>query len=274
MTGPQYARLALETNLAIADRIGETGILATQGVHVRLDDDWQGSGVWRTTRFQGDPPPESRFGPLAPPASGYASTTDLAGVSTAAIADTPVEHEASERGWRVALRLVDTFHTDIPICADALAMLPPDATTVLLELRWGPGNESTRRMRPLDRERRLIRQVPYPLDAFAGAYVSYTVARNGILVTARLTPLAVPIRVEGQLLRYEYSEPVFNGSPALQQWTRGASAAAGRCWTRSTRCSGGRGRETAEGGRALRAEEAVLPPSSVPAPRPRSRFPL
>ena len=77
LNGPGYAGLVLETNLAIASAIGEAG--AINGAYVRLDDDYQGGGVWRALIADGEPPPEAVWHPLIPLGLGYASTiADLA----------------------------------------------------------------------------------------------------------------------------------------------------------------------------------------------------
>ena len=104
LAGPGYARLVLEVNLAVADRIGEQGLLSGSNVHVRLDDEWQGGGTWRAVRYEEAPPPEARFGPLVPLGIGYAEASGEAGVdSTPEPTPEPVA-ERSERSWRVPLR--------------------------------------------------------------------------------------------------------------------------------------------------------------------------
>ena len=140
LAGPSYARLVLEVDHAIAQRIGEDGHGSEPNVHVRLDDEWQGGGVWRTVRYEGEPPAEVRFGPLVPLGLGFAEDA-AKGTSAApptAVAPEPEEVvERTERGWRVPLSLVDLYHRDLPLHQDALAMLPSDAAEVIVELNDG-----------------------------------------------------------------------------------------------------------------------------------------
>jgi hypothetical protein len=256
LLGPGYARLVMEANLAVADRIGETGILGTTGVHVRLDDEWEGSGIWRASRFVGDPPPESRFGPLVPLGLGFASSSGVDSAEVAASPESPLEIQRTDRGWRVALRLIDTHHTDLPLDAEALSMLPADAETVLLELNSGDGNPQ-RRSKPLDRARRLIRQVQYPIDIYPGVYVQCSVGWGGRLVTAKLTPLAVPAQIDDQVLLYEFDEAIYRREIGLAPLDLKTVRRAKTLIDQINDVFRRRGRTTADGGRALRADEVV-----------------
>jgi hypothetical protein len=256
LLGPGYARLVMEANLAIADRIGETGILGTSGVHVRLDDEWEGSGIWRASRFTGDPPPESRFSPLVALGLGFAATSGAAGAEVAAAPETPLEIQRTDRGWRVVLRLIDTHHTDLPLDETALSMLPADVESVLLELNSGDGSPK-RRNRPLDRARRLIRQVPYPIDIYPGVYVQCTVGMGGRLVTARLTRLAVAQRIDDQWLFYEFDEALYRREIGLAPLDLKTIRRAKTLIDQINEVFRRRGRTTDDGGRALRADEVV-----------------
>lgn len=261
LAGPGYARLVLEVNLAIADRIGGKGIQTERGCHVRLDDDWQGGGVWRTVCFEGDPPAESRFGPLVPLGLGYAQSAGL--TAPPAPQPEPETPERTQRGWRIALRAVDLDYRDLPICPEALAMLPADTTEVLVELSDGT-SEPIRRRRPLDRDRRFVKQMLYPGTFVPGTYVSYVVGLDGRLLTVRATPLPVPVALEGRRIQYEFDERVFRRDvglapldPAVFRGTRSLTEQISEVFRR-------RGRPTADGGRALRSDEiisALLGPS-------------
>jgi hypothetical protein len=156
----------------------------------------------------------------------------------------------------VALRLIDTHHTDLPLDATALAMLPADAESVLLELNSDDGNPQ-RRNRHLDRARRLIRQVPYPIDIYPGVYVQCTVGMGGRLVTARLTRLAVPQRIDDQWLIYEFDEALYRREIGLAPLDLKTVRRAKTLIDQINDVFRRRGRTTDDGGRALRADEVV-----------------
>ena len=266
LAGPGYARLVLEVNLAVAARIGDQGLLSDSNVHVRLDDEWQGGGTWRAVRFEDAPPPEARFGPLFPLGMGYAEASGEAGVDTTLVPTPQPVAERSERSWRVPLRLIDLHHLDLPLDPAALAMLQPDAAEVLVE--FSDGTPGRRRMRPIDRARHLVRAMPYPVSLVPGTYVTYTLGFGGVLLTAKATPLAVPLEIEGRPVRFEFNEAILRREIGL---TPIDSRSLGRSRTLTDQINEvfrRRGRPTADGGRALRAEEvvaALLGPESTPA---------
>jgi hypothetical protein len=266
LAGPGLARLVLEVNLAVADRIGEQGLLHGSNVHVRLDDEWQAGGTWRAVRYEDAPPPEARFGPLVPLGMGYAEASGEAGLDTTLEPGPEPVAERSERSWRVPLRLIDLHHLDLPLDPAALAMLPPDACEVLVE--FSDGTPGRRRPRPLDRARRLVRQMPYPVSLVPGTYLTYTLGFGGLLLTTKVTPLAVPIEIEGRSVRFEFNEALLRREIGLAPID---SRSLGRSRTLTDQINEvfrRRGRPTTDGGRALRAEEvvaALLGPESTSA---------
>jgi hypothetical protein len=268
LTGPSYARLVLEANLAIADQLGADGLIADEHLHVRLDDDWQGGGIWRAVRYEGVPPLEARFGPLVPLGLGYAETSGeegLAGITLAGVPPEPAER--TDRAWRVPLRLIDLHYRDLPLDAEAVARLKPDATEVIVEISDGE-NPPRRKPRPLDRQRRVIHGMLWPVTFTPGTIVSYSVGLGGVLVSVRATPLPVPEERDGRTLRYEYNERVYLRDCRLLPLD---SATLGRDRSLTDQINvvfRRRGRPTADGGRALRTEEivaAILGPDYTPA---------
>lgn len=267
LAGPSYARLVLEANLTIARRLGEHGPGAGPGVHVRLDDEREGGGTWRTVRYDGDPPPEARFGPLMPLGLGFveAELASARGASWASNGDgeaaarpepAPEPAERDERGWRVPLRLIDLDHGDLPLAPEAFAMLPAGVAELIVELNDGVA-QPIRRRRPLDRERRLVREMLYNPAFSPGTIVRYVVARGAPLLTVHAFPLPVPVEIEGRMLRWEFNERVFRQDLRLppielpkESRERSLSELIAEAFRR-------RGRPTEDRGLALRADEVV-----------------
>jgi hypothetical protein len=268
VAGTGYARLVLETNVTIANRIGDAGLI--DNVHVRLDDDDEHGGIWRATRCPDGPPPEARWHPLVPLGLGYASTAGIPVIESPfarATAEEPII-ERSEKGWTVTLRAIDLHYRDLPIPADVLAMLDSDAMSVLVEFSDGLSN-MPRRARPLDRDRRFVRQMIYPASLFPGVVLRCSLGFGGRVIHARATALPVPLEIEGRILRLEFNERVFRAEVGL---TSVQPAAADSNHTSSptdqiTNVFRRRGRLAEDGGRFLTAEElvvAILGPEFAP----------
>ncbi len=267
LAGPGYARLALEVNLAVADRIGSEGVPGGAKVHVRLDDEWQGGGVWRAVRFADAPPPEARFGPLVALGLGHAeSPAEPALPAAPAEPETDLVAERSDRWWRIPLRLIDLHYRDLPIDQAAIDMLPADITDVLVD--FNDGTPGQRRRKPLDRGRRLVRQMAYPATLVPGTIVSYNVGFGGQTLSAKVTPLAVPLEISGRRIRFEFNEAIFlreightQIDPKTMPRSRSVVDQINEVFRR-------RGRDTADGGKALRSDEvigALLGPEPDPA---------
>ncbi|MHB8891190.1 MAG: hypothetical protein ACYC65_04015 [Candidatus Limnocylindrales bacterium] len=267
LTGPAYARLVLEVNLAVTDRIGPDGLIRGSNVHVRLDDEWQGGGVWRSVRFADTPPPESRFGPLVALGLGYAESSDNTSPTNAG-----PEHQEdlvadrSDRWWRIPLRLIDLHHRDLPVDRAAIEMLPPDVTELLVD--FNDGKPGPRRRRPLDRERRLVREMPYPITLVPGVIVAYNVGFGGQVLSAKVTPLAVPVEIEGRTVRFEFNETVLRREVGLMPIDPKTMPRSRSVVDQINEVFRQRGRPTEDGGRALRSEEviaALFGPDASPA---------
>lgn len=256
LTGPAYARLVLDVNLAVADRIGPDGVVAGSNVHVRLDDEWQGGGVWRSVRFADAPPPESRFGPLVALGLGYAESSGETGPATTRPTDVEdLVAERSDRWWRIPLRLIDLHHRDLPIDRAAIEMLRADLTELLVD--FNDGKAGPRCRRPLDRERRLVRQMLYPMSLVPGTIVAYTVGFGGHVLSAKVTPLAVPVEIEGRTIRFEFNETVLRREVGLMPIDPKSMPRSRSVVDQINEVFRRRGRPTEDGGRALRSEEVI-----------------
>ena len=254
LTGPSYARLVLESNLAIADHIGTDGIVGATAI--RLDDEWQGGGVWRAVAFHDAPPPETHFAPLVALGMGYAERSGLAGISSAA-AETgePEAPERSERGWRVPLRRIDLECRDLALAPEAVAMIKAGADTILVEIDDGI-TKARRKPLPLDRERRFVRMVPYPPRFAPGTIVTYVVGYGGILLTLHAELLPVPVEIEGQTLCYRFNERIFREAARLLPLDRNALAGARTLADQIVAVLNRRGRPTPDGVTNLKVSES------------------
>ena len=264
LNGPGYARLVLETNVAIANAIGEKGMI--EDAYVRLDDDYQGGGVWRAVAVNGTPSPETVWHPLIPLGLGYASTiSDLpAPASPFEDAGDPII-EASERTWTVTLRRIDLEYGDVAIPPVLLDRLPA-GDKVIVDYNDGLGT-AWRRTKPVDRERRFVREIRFGLHTFPGVILRCSIA--GALVIVKATPLAVPKEIEGRPpLRLEYNERVFAEQSSFERLTSRSFGAARSLTSQIAEVFRARGRPTEDGGLALASTEivtAILGPGFGPA---------
>lgn len=254
LAGPSYARMVIESNLAVVDAIGDAGQGAESNVYVRLDDEWQGGGVWRTLCQDGDAPPEMRFGPLVALGMGFSEGTPTARADVAPTEPPPIER--TEKGWRVPLTLIDLHHRDLRLSPEAMAMLDPDADSVVVELNDGI-RPASRKPRPLDRERRLIKQMLYSADFLPGVVVGYSVGFGGRLVSVRAYPLGAPVEIEGKTVRHEFNERVLRQELRLTQMESPGGARQRSLTEMIADAFRRRGRPTEDGGFALRTEEVI-----------------
>ena len=177
-----------------------------------------------------------------------------------------LEAEMKSAGpWVFSARLHDpTRPRSVGIPPAALALLPPGEKVIVdfndgIDTKW-------RSQRPVDRERRLLRQVRFGLHAFPGVILRCSVA--GVLVIVKATPLPVPQAVEGRpplLLQYNNES---SRTANFERLDTGSSRAARSLTSQIAEVFRARGRATADGGRALTSSEiltAILGPMFGPA---------
>lgn len=265
LNGPGYARLVLEANAEIAERIGPRGLIDGR-VHARLDDEWQGGGVWRTVRYDGSAPVEARYGPLIALGLGYASTSGAVGIAAPTeVLEPEAAERASDRTWRVPLRYIDLFYGDLPLATEAIAMLPTEATRLIVDLRDGLGF-AERKTHPLDRQRRLVRGIAWPATFMAGTIIGYSVGHGGALISLHSDPLTPPVVIEGRTHLFAFDEAVFRRDLRLDPLPPAALARARTLTDQINEVFRRRGRVTNDGSRALRTEEiigAILGPEAT-----------
>ena len=101
--GCHYVTAVCHANTYVADALAseqKSGILP-EGVHLRLDDDWQGGGIWRAERCTRSPSFDSRKSvpPLIPLGLGYTESLGVA-ESTETFATVELPIASSQTGFR------------------------------------------------------------------------------------------------------------------------------------------------------------------------------
>lgn len=250
LRGTYYARVVGHLNAAISRLAG-----TNDDVHVRLDDDGIFGGVWRAERLNGRKPGHTAIDPLVPLGLGYAESAGRKAEFQAPQPSTPIL-EVEEANWTVTLRQIDLDHGDLPLPERAVSMLVSGVATTMLDLGI-EGETETRKSYELDRDRRLVRGIRYPIDFSPGTKLHCSIAWAGKSVRARAHRLAVPVEVEGMTLRFEFDDAVFRRelrlAPLPAKAFRGSRSLADRITTVFRQ----RGRPTDDGGWALRAEEVI-----------------
>lgn len=253
LAGPGYARLVLEVNASVAERIGERGLLRSHSpIHVRLDDDWEGGGIWRAIRYDGDPPPESRLPALLPLGIGYAESS---GITAPTIVQAPPPAERTEFGWRVTLRAIDLHYRHLPLPSEAMELIPADQEKVIVEFSDGMRTQDPR-LRPVVREHRVIGEMPYPITFVAGTIVAVTASFGGRRLAVRATPVS-EYELEGRPILFEINEHVFREELRLSPMSPAEGVRVRSLTERINEVFRRRGRPTDDGGRALRSEEVI-----------------
>lgn len=264
LDGPGYARLVIETNATVADLVGETGMF--DGAYVRLDDEFQRGGIWRAIQMSDATPAEAIWHPLLALGLGYAETQPSAIGLVAPVddVDEPLQTGRTDKGWRVAMRLCDLERRELPIPVDAMAMLTPDATDVLIDFDDGLGKPVPRTVRPLDRVRRVVSRTPFGASLFPGVYLGCSVGFGGRTISVRATVLPVPKAMGERLLRLEFHEPTFRRDALHERLEVRSVRKARTLVDQIAAVFRERGRPLADGGRALSVTEivaAILGPS-------------
>jgi hypothetical protein len=259
LAGPSYSRMIFDANLALAELTARQ----PDGVYLRLDDEWQGGGCWRVVRCPDRLPPEARFDPLEQLGLGYASTVaDEA--SAPAPSDEIEEIERTDRGWRLTLTLLDLDHGDLRLDPTAMEMLPANAERMVVELIDPLATSPDRQVGRIDRERRMIRDLAFSERWIPGIVLLCSLARGARQMAVRGTALAEPRELEGHTIRYQINERVFRRDCGFRPMSASELGAARSLSDQINQVFRRRGRPSAEGGRALRAEEVLAALLGVP----------
>ncbi|RSN33167.1 hypothetical protein DL990_14245 [Amycolatopsis sp. WAC 01416] len=256
LVGVGYAAAVCHANSVISDYARRdsdesTGMLPG-GVSLRLDDAWQGGGVWRSEAPGG---PEARLDITQPLGLGWASTLPDA----EPLAEPEFEEPAdlfepsdllvkdSEITWSQPMRLKYLLEGTLPL-PDGVATAMRGSVTGLRLVLSHDGYELEACQKTQDTTTELFTPQPqlcgvdWPLDFFVGIVLTCTWPRGSSVVRAMSTLLEEPVIVDGEFIEHRFDKSIITRDAAPGEGKRGSS---------------GEGSSTREGG-ALTLSERVL----------------
>jgi hypothetical protein len=251
LAGCGYPAAVCHMNAFVGDyarRKADDGVLPSGG-HLRLDDGWQGGGVWRAS----DPPgPYARIDPLVPLGLGWIESrqpTAADPLAPLAAQTQPVPAGAveapddldtgadlvsvtdSHMSWTVTLRLTHTltgvaalpdrvaeeFETArligtklrLRLTHDGYELDPQDADQAVSVTRFGP--------------RARLTGIDWPLEFFPGTVLSFTWQRGAVVLRARSTLLEAPVSIDNTEYEHRYDPAVLTRDTAPGCARRGGS---------------------------------------------------
>ncbi|MFB9905531.1 hypothetical protein [Allokutzneria oryzae] len=258
LAGLDYALAVCHVNSVLSDYTHrevdqETKLLAGD-VHLRLDDEWQGGGVWRAER------PGSAFVRVdvtEPLGRGWLDTlpgspeavvpqeesvlewlsepTDVAEDDTMSPVDLKITD--SQLSWSQPLRLVHLLEGRLPLpdrIADAMAASRLAGVGLRL-LSKHDGYQLDQReaaqnvQAELHGPRREITSIDWPLEFFPGMVLTCSWTKDGTLVRVCSTLLEVPVSVDGQTIEHRYAAWILarDAAPGEPRWGKRDSRSAG-----------------------------------------------
>lgn len=242
LVGVDYALAVCHTNAVLCDYTHrevdpETGLLLGK-VHLRLDDQWQGGGVWRAEQPGSE---YLRVDVAEPLGLGWLSTVPTSVPELAPPAeDEPqpqVSVDDSQISWTVPLRLSYVLNGRLPLPQDVVtAMIASQLGGVGLRLQLTHDgyrlsrNEASQQIKAdLFGSKPGLHGVDWPLDFFVGIVLTCTWPKNGGVVRMRSTLLDSPVLVDGDLLEHRYDLGVLtrDTAPGEPQTGRRGSKPAG-----------------------------------------------
>ncbi|WP_410582288.1 hypothetical protein [Amycolatopsis sp. lyj-108] len=256
LVGVGYAAAVCHANSVISDYVRgdsdeSTGLLPG-GVSLRLDDGWQGGGVWRTKAPGG---PEALLDITQPLGLGWASTLpDVELLAEPEFEDSVGLFEPSdlvvkdsEIAWSQPMRLKYLIEGTLPL-PDGAATAMRGRVPGLRLMMFHDGYELKVCQRTQDTTTELFTPRPqlsgvdWPLDFFVGIVLTCTWTRGSSVVRATSTLLEEPVIVDGEFIEHRFDKSIITRDAAPGEGKRGSS---------------GEGSSTREGG-ALTLSERVL----------------
>ena len=250
--GCAYVQAICHANTYVAEaleREQRDGVLP-EGIHLRLDDDWQAGGIWRAERVNC---PEryslSSVPALLPLGLGYLeSQPEPAIVETFTPAEQPLC--ATQTSFRVALTLRDRALRRLRLTREAAGALATGAVDVSLV------HGGTRERCPVEREGTVLYGVPWPWDCHPGLILTCNVERSGSVVKIRSVPITPPIVAsDGRSFDYETSLAVYDRERGLKELPTSEKRNAPTLAELVNRTFRLRGRKRADGSHALTPSE-------------------
>jgi hypothetical protein len=260
MRGPAYVQAITYANAFMRDQLrteAPDGLLG-DGLNLRLDDDWQGGGVWRCERLD-SPTSIALLPPDLPLHLGLAEAGPIP------MKESPVDSEpevVTVQGFMVALTRRDIASGRLRMPRRVVeALASPGAVT----LRLRHEGETVEQTAELDRGADAIMGIPWPPSLYPGVRIHGNVERGGTVVKVRTQDLIDPVTIEGVQLRYEFVKSVYEretGEPGLPAEERRATTTLNDLIFQAFRRYG---RDLENDGKALsrrQIERAVLGPNA------------
>ena len=238
LQGLGYPAAVCHANAVIADyarrEADELGVLPG-GAHLRLDDPWQGGGVWRASM---PPGAHSTVDPLVSYGLGWLESApspegllrqDL-GLEELEPADVLAVTD-SHLSWTVTLRLTHILN-GVAVVPDRVADELESAGLVDAGLRLvlthdgydlDPTEATQSVILKRDRQRIQVATVAWPLEFFPGIVLIFTWQRGAVLLRARSLLLEAPITVDGVTYEHRYDPAVLTRDTAPGCVRRSAS---------------------------------------------------
>jgi len=212
--GKAHGRSVCFANSYIADQLARdqpSGLLAGD-VHLRLDDDWQGGGIWRAERVS-DPERFSlkTLSPVMPLGLGYAQSADVSTASEEALDAQPIA--ASQWGFKVPLTLRDRDLRRLRLTQPALTVLARGQVDVAI--RHG---DDRRPRHAVERDGSCLYGVDYPWELYPGIRLHCQVEAGGSVVRIR-TERALPrlVAADGTELEFDTDLAVYEREMGLTE---------------------------------------------------------
>jgi hypothetical protein len=246
--GSAYVAAVCHANSFVADTLADvqpTGVRA-DAVHLRLDDDWQGGGVWRAEQVT-DPERYSlnAVPPTIPLGLGYAESRPTeADVDTPESAEPPIA--SSQRGFRVALTLRDRALGRLRLSPEAAAELAD--RTVDIAVRHG----DVRERYAVERVDACLYGLHFPLAFHPGLVLHCNVESGGSVVRIRSDPVTPPlVASDGMSFDYDTDVAVYEREIGLKPLSASQRRDAPTLAELINGALRQRGRTRDDGGRAL-----------------------
>ena len=243
LAGLSYPAAVCHANAVISDyarrEVDDDGVLPS-GAHLRLDDGWQGGGVWRASDPPGpyaridplialglgwiesqrpaaaEPPPQPAAEPELTPVDDIEEPGDLdSGADLLSVTD-------SHMSWTVTLRLAHTLagvaalpgrvveeletaslvdtKLRLRLTHEGYDLDPQDADQAVTVTRVGP--------------RARLTGIEWPLEFFPGIVLTFTWQRGAVVLWARSTLLEAPVAIEGTEYEHRYDPVVLTRDTA------------------------------------------------------------
>jgi len=231
LAGLGYPAAVCHANTVISDyarrEADDDGVLPS-GAHLRLDDGWQGGGVWRAS----DPPGAyAGIDPLVPLSLGW---TECQLAPQPAPGESIGTHEELDSGadllsvtdshvsWRATLRLA---HTLSGVAALPERVAEEFRTTGIADAKlrlllhhdgYDLDPESADQAVTITSVDGSVRMagIEWPLEFFPGIILTFTWQRGAVVVRARSTLLEAPVTIDGTEYEHRYDPAVLTRDTA------------------------------------------------------------